>query len=67
MYEPFVLAMQAAQVYYTAYPSLRRDKNDGWDVCKMHTNKRTHQKMRNTTISFNLFLKGYYHFANQIL
>ncbi|KAH0693155.1 hypothetical protein KY285_020252 [Solanum tuberosum] len=33
-YEPFVLAMQAAQVYYASYPSLRRDKNDWWAVCK---------------------------------
>ncbi|XP_015170735.1 uncharacterized protein [Solanum tuberosum] len=33
-YEPFVLAMQAAQVYYASYPSLRRDKNGWWAVCK---------------------------------
>ncbi|XP_049388507.1 uncharacterized protein LOC125852871 [Solanum stenotomum] len=33
-YEPFVLAMQAAQVYYASYPSLRRDKSDWWAVCK---------------------------------
>nr|GMC46880.1 uncharacterized protein LOC109179592 [Ipomoea batatas] len=34
-YEPFVLAMQAAQVYYCTYPSLRRDKLDWWAVCKI--------------------------------
>ncbi|XP_049392822.1 uncharacterized protein LOC125857182 [Solanum stenotomum] len=33
-YEPFVLAMQATQVYYATYPSLRRDKSDWWAVCK---------------------------------
>ncbi|XP_027768658.1 uncharacterized protein LOC107004833 [Solanum pennellii] len=33
-YESFVLAMQASQVYYAIYPSLRRDKNDWWVVCK---------------------------------
>nr|GME09613.1 uncharacterized protein LOC109179592 [Ipomoea batatas] len=34
-YEPFILAMQAAQVYYCTYPSLRRDKLDWWAVCKI--------------------------------
>nr|GMC47958.1 uncharacterized protein LOC109179592 [Ipomoea batatas] len=34
-YEPFVLTMQAAQVYYCTYPSLRRDKLDWWPVCKI--------------------------------
>ncbi|OIT29979.1 hypothetical protein A4A49_45104 [Nicotiana attenuata] len=34
-YEPFVLEMQAAQVYYTTYPSLRRDKSEWWAVCKV--------------------------------
>nr|GMC60642.1 uncharacterized protein LOC109168299 [Ipomoea batatas] len=34
-YEPFVLAMQAAQVYYCTYPSLRRDNLDWWAVCKI--------------------------------
>nr|GMC51112.1 uncharacterized protein LOC109179592 [Ipomoea batatas] len=34
-YESFVLAMQAAQVYYCTYPSLRRDKLDWWAVCKI--------------------------------
>ena len=34
-YEPFILAMQACQVYYTPYPSLKRDKSDWWAVCKI--------------------------------
>lgn len=34
-YEPFILAMQAAQVYYVSYPSLRRDKSDWLAVCKV--------------------------------
>nr|GMD07948.1 uncharacterized protein LOC109179592 [Ipomoea batatas] len=34
-YEPFVLAMQAAQVYYCTYPSLRQDMLDWWAVCKI--------------------------------
>jgi hypothetical protein len=34
-YEPFVLAIQAAQVNYTTYPSLRRDKVDWWAVFKI--------------------------------
>ena len=34
-FEPFVLAMQAAQVYYVPYPSLKRDKSDWWAVCKI--------------------------------
>ncbi|KAH0695952.1 hypothetical protein KY289_013434 [Solanum tuberosum] len=34
-YEPFVLAMQATHVYYTSYPSLRRDKAYWWAVCKI--------------------------------
>ncbi|KAH0773413.1 hypothetical protein KY290_010550 [Solanum tuberosum] len=33
-YEPFVLAMQAAQMYYASYPRLLRDKSDWWAVCK---------------------------------
>ena len=32
--EPFILAMQAAQVYYIPYPSLRKDKSDWLAVCK---------------------------------
>lgn len=34
-YEPFVLASQSSQVYYSPYPSLRRDKVDWWSVCKI--------------------------------
>ncbi|WCJ43095.1 hypothetical protein M5689_023857 [Euphorbia peplus] len=34
-YEPFILAMQAAQVYYVSYPSLKRDKIDWVAVCKV--------------------------------
>ena len=33
--EPFILAMQAAQVYYVPYPSLRKDKSDWLVVCKV--------------------------------
>ncbi|KAL0373977.1 UNVERIFIED_CONTAM: hypothetical protein Sradi_3313400 [Sesamum radiatum] len=32
--EPFILAQQAVQVYYTEYPSMRRDKVDWMAVCK---------------------------------
>ncbi|XP_057985976.1 uncharacterized protein LOC131170592 [Hevea brasiliensis] len=34
-YEPFVLAIQAAQVNYSIYPSLKRDKDDWWAVFKI--------------------------------
>ena len=33
--EPFILAMQAAQVYYVPYPSLRKDKSNWLAVCKV--------------------------------
>ena len=33
--EPFILVMQAAQVYYVPYPSLRKDKSDSLAVCKV--------------------------------
>ena len=33
--EPFVLAMQAQQVYYYIYLSLKRDTRSWWDVCKI--------------------------------
>ena len=33
--EPFILIMQAAQVYYIPYPSLRKDKSDWFVVCKV--------------------------------
>ncbi|KAL0315015.1 UNVERIFIED_CONTAM: hypothetical protein Scaly_2897200 [Sesamum calycinum] len=32
--EPFVLARQVVQVYYTEYPSMKRDKIDWMTVCK---------------------------------
>ncbi|KAK4389777.1 hypothetical protein Sango_2314700 [Sesamum angolense] len=32
--EPFILAQQACQVYYTEYPSMKRDKIDWMAVCK---------------------------------
>ncbi|KAK1369544.1 hypothetical protein POM88_035636 [Heracleum sosnowskyi] len=35
VYEPFILAMQATQVYFCNYPSLRRDKVDWLVVCKI--------------------------------
>ncbi|KAJ8764635.1 hypothetical protein K2173_006717 [Erythroxylum novogranatense] len=34
-FEPFVLAVQAKQVYYIPFPSLRRDKADWLAVCKV--------------------------------
>ena len=34
-FEPFVLAMQATQVYYLPFPSLRRDIMDWLAVCKV--------------------------------
>ena len=34
-YEPFVLAMQATQVYFYSYPSLQKDKVDWWVVSKI--------------------------------
>ncbi|KAL0448314.1 UNVERIFIED_CONTAM: hypothetical protein Slati_1387800, partial [Sesamum latifolium] len=33
--EPFILAQQAVQVYYTEYPSMKRDKVDWMAVCKI--------------------------------
>ena len=33
--ESFILAMQAAQVYYVHYPSLRKDKSNWLAVCKV--------------------------------
>ncbi|KAL0324653.1 UNVERIFIED_CONTAM: hypothetical protein Scaly_2432400 [Sesamum calycinum] len=32
--EPFIVAQQAVQVYYTEYPSMKRDKIDWMAVCK---------------------------------
>ena len=34
-YEHFILVLQAAQVYYVSYPSLKRDKFDWLAVCKV--------------------------------
>lgn len=34
-YEPFIIALQAQQVYYCGYPSLRNDRRDWWDVSKI--------------------------------
>ena len=36
-YEPFILAMQAAQVYFATYPTLKRNVNDWLAVCKIKT------------------------------
>jgi len=37
-YDPFILAAQAQQVYYTKYPSSRnKERNDWWAVCKVKT------------------------------
>ena len=33
--EPFVLAMQAQQVYYYTYLSLKRDTRSWWAICKI--------------------------------
>ncbi|XP_021733410.1 uncharacterized protein LOC110700211 [Chenopodium quinoa] len=33
-YDPFVLSYQVAQVYYTSYPSLKRDRVQWWSVFK---------------------------------
>lgn len=35
-YDPFVLSYQATQVYYSSYPSLRRDRVQWWAVFKTH-------------------------------
>lgn len=37
-YDPFILAAQAQQVYYTKYPSsTNKERNDWWAVCKVKT------------------------------
>ncbi|KAL0430524.1 UNVERIFIED_CONTAM: hypothetical protein Sradi_0678400 [Sesamum radiatum] len=33
--EPFILASQAQQVYFTNFPSMRRERRDWWAVCKV--------------------------------
>ena len=36
IYDPFILSVQAQQVYYTKYPSSRnKERNDWWTVCKV--------------------------------
>ena len=34
-YEPFILAVQSAQVYFASYPTLKRNVNDWLAVCKI--------------------------------
>ena len=34
-YEPFIMAGQAEQVYYTTYPSVRKNPSDWWAVSKI--------------------------------
>ena len=34
-YEPFILAIQATQVYYVSYPSLKRNKSNWLAMCKV--------------------------------
>ena len=34
-YEPFILVVQAAQVYFASYPTLKRNVNDWLVVCKI--------------------------------
>ena len=31
--EPFILAQQAAQVYYTPFPSKKKEMKDWWVIC----------------------------------
>ncbi|KAK4384309.1 hypothetical protein Sango_3073600 [Sesamum angolense] len=33
--DPFILAQQAVQVYFTEYPSMKRDKADWMAICKI--------------------------------
>ncbi|KAL0291342.1 UNVERIFIED_CONTAM: hypothetical protein Scaly_2641600 [Sesamum calycinum] len=35
--DPFILAQQAVQVYFTEYPSMKRDKVDWMAICKIKT------------------------------
>jgi len=39
IYDPFVLASQASQVYYLPYPSTRQNLKDWRSVCKVKQNK----------------------------
>ncbi|PKA53528.1 hypothetical protein AXF42_Ash009024 [Apostasia shenzhenica] len=38
-YEPFILAQQATQVYYTTYPSTKKEAQNWWAVCKTKSTK----------------------------
>ena len=56
-YELFILAMQAAQVYYVSYPSLKIDKLDRLAVCKVKARimvdvPNTIEKTINSNITF---------------
>jgi hypothetical protein len=42
-YDPFILAQQAIQVYYTKIPSLKRDKVDWRAVCKTKARRKIEQ------------------------
>ncbi|KAL0449117.1 UNVERIFIED_CONTAM: hypothetical protein Slati_1468100 [Sesamum latifolium] len=49
--EPFILAQQAVQVYYTEYPSMKRDKVDWMVVCKIKA-RRVVDESRWTEVAF---------------
>ncbi|PKA59956.1 hypothetical protein AXF42_Ash016014 [Apostasia shenzhenica] len=38
-YESFILAQQATQVYYTTYPSTKKEAQNWWVVCKTKSTK----------------------------
>ncbi|KAL0401327.1 UNVERIFIED_CONTAM: hypothetical protein Slati_4162600 [Sesamum latifolium] len=49
--EPFILAQQAVQVYYTEYPSMKRDKVDWMAICKIKA-RRVVDDSRWTKVAF---------------
>ncbi|KAL0427831.1 UNVERIFIED_CONTAM: hypothetical protein Slati_2957900 [Sesamum latifolium] len=49
--EPFILAQQAVQVYYTEYPSMKRNKVDWQAVCKIKA-RRVIDDSRWTEVAF---------------
>ncbi|KAL0428615.1 UNVERIFIED_CONTAM: hypothetical protein Slati_3036300 [Sesamum latifolium] len=51
--EPFILAQQAVQVYYTDYPSMRRDRVDRMVVCKIKA-RRVVDVSRWTDVAYQL-------------
>ncbi|KAL0437694.1 UNVERIFIED_CONTAM: hypothetical protein Sradi_0477300 [Sesamum radiatum] len=51
--EPFILAQQAVQVYYTDYPSMRRDRADWMAVCKTKA-RRVVDASRWTDVAYQL-------------